>query len=212
MDYIIEHKNKLFIVFLILVIGALVVLLIYREEQEPVIADNTVEEKEEVTDKTFVDIKGAIKKPGVYQVDSNAKVIDVIELAGGLKKDASTKNINLSARVKDEMVIYIFTKKELTKEVTTSTVPFTTNVINYDKCITTKVTSTSTDTTTTNSLVNINTASKEELMTLTGVGASKADAIIIYRNKTPFTNIEDIMNVSGIGESAYAKIKDNITV
>ena len=183
MDYIIEHKNKLFIGFLILVIGALVVLLIYREEQEPVIADNTVEEKEEVTDKTFVDIKGAIKKPGVYQVDSNAKVIDVIELAGGLNKDASTKNINLSARVKDEMVIYIFTKKELTKEATTSTVPFTTNVINYDKCITTKVTSSSTDTTTTNSLVNINTASKEELMTLTGVGESKALNIIKYREE-----------------------------
>ena len=210
MDYIIEHKNKLFMILLIVIIGVLIILLIYKNEDGEVLAINEPVKEEVVADKVFVDIKGAVKKPGVYEVESNAKVIDVIELAGGLKKEASTKNINLSAKVSDEMVIYIFTKSELTKENTTSTVPFTTNVINYDKCITT--TKSSETVSTTNSLVNINTASKEELMTLSGVGASKADAIIIYRNNTSFNTIEDLMNVSGIGESAYAKIKDYITV
>lgn len=61
-------------------------------------------------------------------------------------------------------------------------------------------------------IININTATKEELLTLTGIGESKADAIITYREKTPFTKVEDIKNVAGIGESVYEEIKNNITV
>ena len=62
------------------------------------------------------------------------------------------------------------------------------------------------------SLININTASLEQLMTLTGIGESKAKQIIAYREKTPFTKIDDLMLVDGIGESIYSKIKENITV
>ncbi len=173
--------------------------------------DEVVTLKQEEIGEVYVDIKGAIKKPNVYKVASNARVIDVINLAGGLTKTGTTKNINLSAQVKNEMVIYVFSKNDLSVSNTTkavSTVPFTTNVINYDSCITTSKVEEKTD----SSLVNINTASKEELMTLNGIGASKADAIIMYRVENPYTKIEDIMNVAGIGESAFAKIKENITV
>ena len=106
------------------------------------------------------------------------------------------------------MVIYVFSKNEMLKmneNVKTDTT-CTTNIINYDNCITTEKNETSTV------LVNINTASKEELMNVSGIGASKADSIIAYRIKTPFSKIEDIMNVSGIGESLFDKIKKYITV
>lgn len=108
------------------------------------------------------------------------------------------------------MVIYVFSKSEMSKMNNTikTDTACTTNVINYDNCITTEKKATETST----SLVNINTASKEELMTVSGIGASKADSIIAYRIKTPFSKIEDIMNVSGIGESLFDKIKKYITV
>ena len=84
-----------------------------------------------------------------------------------------------------------------------------TEVIQYDNCIKEE---SSTTTSESSSLVNINTASKEQLMNLNGIGESKAIAIIEYRNINKFNKIEDIMNVSGIGESAFAKIKEYITV
>ena len=157
-----------------------------------------------------VDLKGAVKKEGVYTVQEGSTVNDIIKLSGGIKSNGTLKNINLSKRLEDEMVIYVFSKSEMSKmnnTVKTDTA-CTTNVINYDNCITTEKNATETST----SLVNINTASKEELMTVSGIGASKADSIIAYRIKTPFSKIEDIMNVSGIGESLFDKIKKYITV
>lgn len=200
--------------------GAIIVLIIFvivvvlnKEDTSLVNASNidtktteTVEEK-----KIHVDIKGCVKNPGVYEVDENTIVNDVIKLAGGLTKSAYTKNINLSKKTTDEMVIYIYSKKEMTTK-TTQTTTLTndaickTEIINYDNCIKEKQDDNNSD------LVNINTATKEELTTVSGIGASKADAIIAYREKTPFTKIEDIKNVSGIGDSLFAKIKEYITV
>ena len=149
----------------------------------------------------YVDIKGAVKKPGVYKVSENMIVDDLIKLAGGLSKNAYTKNINLASKLKEGMVVYVYSKNELT---TTMII----NDVKYD------IPSDNTEPTSTinNGKVNINTASKEELMSITGVGESKAIAIIEYRNKNKFNNIEDIMNVTGIGESLFAKIKEYITV
>lgn len=207
-------KAKLkYIIIAIIILVALVVSYVLSLDNKDVSAENveiTKTDVANVTSKVYVDIKGSVKKPGVYQVSADSIVWDIVNLSGGFTKNAYTKNINLSQKVKDEMVIYVFSKSEMSKmnnTVKTDTA-CTTNVINYDNCITTEKNATETST----SLVNINTASKEELMTVSGIGASKADSIIAYRIKTPFSKIEDIMNVSGIGESLFDKIKKYITV
>ena len=205
-------KAKLkYIIIAIIIIVALVVSYVLSLDNKEVSAENVEITKTDVTNvtsKVYVDIKGSVKKPGVYQVSADSIVWDIVNLSGGFTKNAYTKNINLSQKVKDEMVIYVFSKNEMLKmneNVKTDTT-CTTNIINYDNCITTEKNETSTV------LVNINTASKEELMNVSGIGASKADSIIAYRIKTPFSKIEDIMNVSGIGESLFDKIKKYITV
>lgn len=205
-------KAKLkYIIIAIIILVTLVVSYVLSLDNKEVSAENVEITKMDVTNvtsKVYVDIKGSVKKPGVYQVSADSIVWDIVNLSGGFTKNAYTKNINLSQKVKDEMVIYVFSKNEMLKmneNVKTDTT-CTTNIINYDNCITTEKNETST------SLVNINTASKEELMNVSGIGASKADSIIAYRIKTPFSKIEDIMNVSGIGESLFDKIKKYITV
>lgn len=207
-------KAKLkYIIIAIIILVALVVSYVLSLDNKEVSAENVEITKTDVTNvtsKVYVDIKGSVKKPGVYQVPADSIVWDIVNLSGGFTKNAYTKNINLSQKVKDEMVIYVFSKSEMSKmnnTVKTDTA-CTTNVINYDNCITTEKNTTETST----SLVNINTASKEELMNVSGIGASKADSIIAYRIKMPFSKIEDIMNVSGIGESLFDKIKKYITV
>lgn len=220
-------KHKKIIASTLLTIGVILISFIYYLHEEDV--DNSIvyakdevvnnETKVDESKSFYVDIKGSVKKPGVYLVNDANIVQDVINYAGGLKSGASTDNINLSEKVKEEMVIYIFSKKELkdSHQTNLSTATCTTNVIEVNKCEPnyTKPTDTNTNSntkTTQSSLVNINTASKEELMTIPNIGASKADAIIIYRSETKFNSIEDIMNVSGIGESVFVKIKDHITV
>lgn len=170
----------------------------------------------------FCDIKGAVKNPGVYEINNN-NIYEVINLAGGPKKDANLLLINLSKKVTDEMVIYIPNTNDKPKkcpicicpkvECQTSeiTPPATTT-----KMITTTtkhiILTTTYPQTTKESLININLASKEELISLNGIGDKTADAIIEYRFITPFTFIEDIMNVKGVGEVVFAKIKSFITV
>lgn len=192
-------------------------------------------ENEEVASvsKIKVDLKGYVKKPGVYELEEGTIVDDLIKLAGGVKTNGTTDNINLSKRLNNEDVVIVLSKTELQKQSTTNATKTTTtttssiknsasisstnnsssrsnvssNTINNDNN-----NSTSTKTEETNKKVSINTASKEELMTLNGIGESKANSIITYRTRTPFKEIAEIMNVSGIGESVYEKIKDFITI
>ena len=169
---------------------------------------NEVEENEEVIT-YFVDIKGEVNNPGTYEVLPDTRVLDVIEKAGGLTENANTSVSNLSLKVKDEMVIIIYSNEEVSnfskvkeKESQVSKSCNSSDIRN-DTCISNDSLS---------GLVNINTASKEELMTLTGIGESKALDIISYRdNNGLFNDISDITKVSGIGDSLYAKIKDFIT-
>jgi len=190
--------------------------------------------KAEAQNSFFVDIKGAVKNPGVYEFNDGDKIVDAIKKAGGLTSTAVTTNINLSQKLKSEMVVYIFTKTEL-KSTNSSTVASATTTackcetIEINNCVTPKTTTATTsetssasseiDTTSTNSaasnnnLVNINTSSAEELTKLSGIGDAKAKAIVAYRDEHGnFEKIEDIMNVSGLGETIFGKIKDNITV
>ena len=170
-----------------------------------------------------MDVKGYVEKEGVYELDSNSRVIDAINKAGGLKKNANTDYINLSKKLVDEMIIIVYSDDEVSKfkeeEKQIIYIEYKCECpdnIN-DSCITEN------DTVNTNgvkeenvvneedTLISINSGSKEDLMKLPGIGESKADNIIKYRDEIgKFNNLEDIMNVSGIGESAYSKIKDYI--
>ena len=193
---------------------------------------------ENIINKIKVDIKGSVKRPAVYEIENNKNVSDLIEMAGGLTKNATTDNINLSRKLEDQMVIRISNKSELKKKDTPLISECVCNEVEIKKCeenAITKINGENVNTIITNqeeskydnsnikkedssvetstNLISLNNASKEQLMTLTGVGESKALAIIEYREKNNgFKNIEEIKNVSGIGDALFEKIKDNITI
>lgn len=213
---------------------------LYHTKEEKISIDN--EKKLSVTKKSiskdqnitsdniktvFVDVKGAVNAPGVYELESTKRVIDAINLAGGLSDNANTINLNLSKKLEDEMYIIVYTKNEIaeykknngTKEIKCASNECVCPNTNNSACIKSSSTKSSSSKTSdnvtdkTDSKVSINTANKEELMTLSGIGESKANAIISYRQENGnFNALEDIKNVSGIGDSVYEKIKDNITL
>ena len=150
--------------------------------------DEKAEDKHD--EKIFVDVKGAVKHPGVFETTKDKRVKDLIEEAGGLLDDADTSTLNLSQKVKDQMVIYVLKHGEKPKQISDS-----------------GSSSSNTD------VININTANKEQLMKISGVGKTKAEAIISYREKNgDFKKKEDITKVRGIGKATFEKIKDKIEV
>ena len=186
------------------VIGGILLILVgvgglFSKKEESVEETTAVEttvlaEKTEVstTQETviFVDIKGAVKNPGVYQMKVGDRVKDALEAAGGLTAEADSQKVNLAKRLEDQMVIVVpkvgeeaeeipagETRKEATKE----------------------------------GKVNINTATVEELKTLKGVGEKKAEAIIEYRKKNgSFQTKEDLMKVRGIGKKLFESFQERI--
>ena len=204
------------------------VALVSEEEVDMVKEEDKKCEKDEKV--IYVDVKGAVKKPGVYLMKDGEIVDDAIKAAGGITNKGVTKNINLSKKVEDQMVIYIYTNSELIslkkdKEIDTkeNVLKEICNCPSYEisNCEGASIINNSVNNENNDSLeivsennkVNINNATKEQLLTLSGIGESKALAIIEYRNSTGgFKSIEDIKNVSGIGEALFAKIKDSITV
>lgn len=187
-----------------------------KEEKTVLVKKKEVEEKKEESSsiKYKVDIKGEIITPGIYEVEKGKRVIDVINLSGGLTENADTSVINLSKKVSDEMVIIIYSKEEVShfketkekeKEVLERCIQKEENAVRNDACI---VSSNKT-----NNKVSINSGTIDELMTLSGIGETKAKEIIAYREANgPFQTIEEIKNVPGIGDSRFAAIKENITV
>lgn len=242
-NYIIEHKLTILIIsmlfngLLILTSGFLTYNLYTYECEECTQNDslaNVSKVEEDITDKIYVDVKGSVKNPGVYETTNESIINDVIKLAGGFTKNAYKNNINLSKKVTNELVIYVYSKSEYQKlnvvepEISECVCPTydigecTSNgnsmivTDSNNSSSSTSINNTGVNTNTNdkniNKLININTASLEELMTLNGVGEAKAKAIIEYRTKSKFQNIEDIKNISGIGDKAFEKIKDYITV
>lgn len=182
------------------------------------------EVKKEVTNKTYkVDIKGAVKTPGIYELEEGSRIIDVINLSGGLIETADTNYINLSKKITDEMVIIIYTKEEIKSMSEGNTAvkyidkECICHSIKNDGCIgDNKVTNKKEDNIENDqsmpTIININTATLEQLKTLPGIGDSKAKDIINYRNQKPFTKIEDLKEVKGIGDATFEKLKPYITV
>lgn len=224
MIYYIKKYWK-YLLALILVLIIFVVIEGFIEKDNKISTDSVkklskVEEKVNDIKTLFVDIKGAVNAPGVYELDEGKRVIDAINLAGGFTDKADTININLSKKLTDEMFIVIYTKQEIYNYKKTNE---TSNIkcasfecicpdVNNDACIKkdTKIKDSKKEL---NNKISINSASKEELMTLNGIGEAKADAIINYRNENGlFKTIEDLKNVSGVGNSVFEKIKNNITL
>lgn len=170
---------------------------------------NTLEEPKvtEAKETIRVDVKGMVKKAGVYELAKDSIVNDAIKKAGGLTSKADTTNVNLSKSLTNEMVIYIPKKEEVTKSVVNDALVDKSNSVGFID------NESSNETTNTSTKININTATLKDLITLNGIGESKAQAILEYRTKNGnFKTLEDLKKVSGIGEAAYEKIKDNICI
>lgn len=175
----------------IIIIGSILLILFItnfftkdKAVKEEVV-DNEIINEETPTnelDTIVFHIKGAVKNPGVYNIAYGSYLNQAIELAGGLV-NANTDCLNLAQVIIPYQEIVIPSKEEACS-----------------------VTQTNSD------LININTASVSELTTLSGIGESKAQAIVSYRTNKPFTKIEDIMNVEGISNNLFNKIKDKICV
>lgn len=147
----------------------------------------------------YVYICGEVANPGVYELSEDSRIYEAVDAAGGFTENAARESINLASKVSDGMQITIYNKEEAASLPAGGT--------SADKNSGQDQMSGS------SSLVNLNTATKEELMTLKGIGESKAEDIIRYREKSGgFKKIEDIMKISGIKEAGFQKIKDSITV
>lgn len=236
-NYVSERKLELLIIVLLLGTICFLVWNSYFKKDKVLLEDDDVnlisdtlekvEDSSNVSEEKYiwVDVKGEVKKPGVYKLKENSRVIDAINVSGGLTKKAYTKYINLSRILKDENVIIVNSTSEIKKvssgnnitEVKINNDSKNSASISESELITNDNVKSEEDNTVNslenNQKVNINTATKEELMKLSNIGESKAEKIIDYRTANGnFNSIEDIKKVSGIGDKLYDSIKENITV
>ncbi len=156
-----------------------------REEQEK----KSQEDREAV----FVEVSGAVLNPGVYELPQESRVFQAIALAGGLKEDAVTEQINQAEKINDGQKIYVYTKEEIQQKKEEKP-------IQEQRALE-------------DGKIDLNHADKDMLMTLQGIGAARADAILSYREKRGgFSGIEELMQVEGIKKKTYEKLKDQIVV
>lgn len=199
-DWLEIHKIKLLAVLVLLIL--FIVYLFFRSDiQEDIAFEETssplineplqksnaaIEEKPIIM---MVDVKGAVKIPGVYVAEEGERVIDLIKKAGGFTINADQNQVNLSERVEDEMVIHVPNLGEISENLQIGT----------DQSQ--------------NNLVNINKASEIELQTLPGIGPSKALAIIEFRDTNGgFQTVDDLKKISGIGEKTFEKLEPHISI
>ena len=186
------------------VIGGILLILVgvggLFSKKEESVEETTVVETTVLAEKTeasttqetviFVDIKGAVKNPGVYQMKVGDRVKDALDAAGGLTAEADSQKVNLAQRVEDQMVIVVPKVGEEAEEIPAG-------ATSKEEAKEGKV--------------NINTATVEELKTLKGVGEKKAEAIIEYRKKNgSFKTKEDLMKVRGIGKKLFESFQERI--
>ncbi|KJF28208.1 hypothetical protein TZ02_05415 [Clostridium aceticum] len=218
MTFKLNDRQKLIIIIFIVIVLAFVsytnhlkskkeIYILSESRQQTVVEYERDEEeqKKEINEKIKVEnntiivhVEGAVAQPGVYELPQEARVFNAIEAAGGLKNTADRREINLAKKISDEEKIYIPVEGESFSNVSLNQQMLSTPSISSN------VSSTG---------ININTATKEELETLPGVGSVLAQRIIDHRNeKGFFQSIEELQSVSGIGEKKYSDIKDKITI
>lgn len=165
------------------------------QKQAKVISNNDNKEKSEKSTIKKVHISGEINKPGVYEINDNYRLEDLVNDAGGLTDNADINNINLALKLEDQMRIIIPNVNDKDNNENNMTSQLISPINQND-----------------NKKIDINTADQNELMTLPNIGEKRADAIIEYRQKNKFNKIEDIKNVSGIGDKYFEAMKDMIVV
>lgn len=151
---------------------------------------NSIEETQDTKEEAwYVHVCGAVNQPGVYELPAGSRVFEAVLAAGGLTEEADSSSVNQALQLVDGQMIYIKEQGEVTE---------------FSETI---------DVGPADQKVNINTADAQELMSLSGIGQAKADAIIAYREaNSGFGTIEDIMKIEGIKEGVFSKIKDSIKV
>ncbi|WP_029187672.1 helix-hairpin-helix domain-containing protein [Streptococcus suis] len=160
------------------------------------LVEETSTEVSEEPSQLVVDVKGAVAKPGLYTLEADARVNDAVEAAGGLTSQADPKSINLAQKLSDEAVVYVASKDENISVVASTTAR---SAMSQDEKNT--------------SLVNLNTATEADLQTISGIGAKRAADIIAYREANGgFKSVDDLNNVSGIGDKTMESIRPYVTV
>lgn len=206
MDLDYKERKLLIIAVLIIVLG-LGINYIYRNRQvkNMDIIEEKLDANEDVEDSKYIEeidmnndimihISGAVKKPGIIEIELGKRLIDVVELAGGLEEEADLDKINLARKVSDEEKIYIPTIGE---EVELGILDETLR---------------SEDVVGNNKKIDINNCDKNDLMKLPGIGDKTSDKIMEYRITRKFEAIDDIMGVPGIGEKKFEAIKNLIEI
>jgi competence protein ComEA len=208
-DWMNEHKIYL-IIAVIIAFGSVYYFLEERkssseinveaivptEINEEEAAAQTLQNQIQETESFIVDVKGQVKMPGVYSSSQEERVIDVVQRAGGLTENADESKVNFAEHIQDAMVIYIPAKGE------EGDIPLQGMNSNPSDTGGTK-----------QGKINLNKADVNELQNLPGIGPSKAAAIIEYRETNgPFKSVEDLKNISGIGDKTFDKLKELITV
>lgn len=200
----IDWKIKVGVLFVCLIIGMGLFWMSRQgeevEEVAPSLSETTilpqeVEDKTTVSTVIYVDVKGEVHHPGVYQMKAESRVKDLIEAAGGFTPLADDQKLNLAQLLEDQMVIVVPKKgEEVNSELAQAPTSQKKEVGKEGK-------------------VNINTATVEELKTLKGIGEKKAEAIIEYRKKNgSFKNKEELMKVRGIGKKLYESFQERVIV
>lgn len=193
-----EKNKKTIVIIIFLYLILFYAFLFNKKEKEslslvsnfsssPESVSNNIEENVVIPEDIFVHISGEINYPGLLKLKKGQRLYEAIEMAGGVTKDADLDSINLAMVLADEDKIYIPKLGESAPEF----------LLNIDSG---------------NSKINLNRATKDELMNLNGIGDKTAEAIIKYRDENGFNEIEDIMKVPGIGKGKFDKIKDDITL
>lgn len=198
MDILKKYKDKIIIFVIIIIVVLNGYILKFKGKDDSIeysIAEedlvNDSEENEEEISDIMIHITGSIKNPGVFSANLGDRLQDIIEKSGGFTENADIKSVNLAMKVEDEMKIHIPSIDESVQYSNNDNIQ--NNKANKDT-------------------VNINNATKEELMTLPGIGDSKSDKILEYRENKTFKSIDDIKNVNGIGEKTFDSFKDLIDI
>ena len=198
-----EHKDmlkKVGIVVLVIVLGLVVSAVKNGGQEEAQAQETTVAAEEETAEVIYVDVGGEVNQPSVVELTDGSRVTDAIAAAGGLTEKADLTDINRAAFVSDGEKIFIPSQEEYDSD----------GLLSGDSGNSggSGASGRSSD-----GKININTADLALLMTLPGIGESKAGSIISYREEHgKFSSIEELMNITGIKEGVYTKIKEHITV
>lgn len=167
----------------------------YSEQSSVVASSSSSQSQSSASGELYIDVKGEVKHPGVYQIPSNSRVTDVIKEAGGFKADADEQNVNLAKVLNDQDVVVVNKKGAAGSSSFASS------------------NNTSTGNSANNVKVNLNTADLNELQKLDRVGEKKAQKIIDYRNQhNGFHSIDEIKQVSGFGDKTFERLKDSLEV